>query len=348
VIHLWELRVTDLDMLGKNLSRESEARKTAENKLQELSAELYETSAALQYRTQIVAEKSARLRQINEDIEQLRLRLMHSEKMAKVGSLLAGIADEIGQPLTFIAGNLKSIQDYFDNIFQLVDQQAEALQLSKPAGLLKASTSRKINSLKRQINYDFIKSDINNLLNDSNEAIARVQALVEDVAEFSLADRRQIAEEDINKLLDRALNLACNELRYKTEIVKQYGRLPGILCDGNQLVQAFLNLLFNAVESIESRGTITLSTGTHSSMLWIDIADTGVGISDENLGKIFNPFFTTKTSANGSGLGLQQVQGAVEAHSGRTTVMSRQGKGTTFRVMLPMDRHAETYGAPVV
>jgi signal transduction histidine kinase len=190
VIYLWELRVTDLDMLGKNLSRESEARKTAENKLQELSAELYETSAALQYRTQIVAEKSARLRQINEDIEQLRLRLMHSEKMAKVGSLLVGIADEIGQPLTFIAGNLKSIQDYFDNIFQLVDQQAEALQLSKPAGLLKASTSRKINSLKRQINYDFIKSDINNLLNDSNEAIARVQALVEDVAEFSLADRR--------------------------------------------------------------------------------------------------------------------------------------------------------------
>ena len=93
MIHLWELRVTDLDMLGKNLSRESEARKTAENKLQELSAELYETSAALQYRTQIVAEKSARLRQINEDIEQLRLRLMHSEKMAKVGSLLAGIAD---------------------------------------------------------------------------------------------------------------------------------------------------------------------------------------------------------------------------------------------------------------
>ena len=73
--------------------------------------------------------------------------------------------------------------------------------------------------------------------------------------------------------------------------LKQYGRIPNMLCDSSQLVQAFLNLLFNAVESIESRGTITLRTGTHSSMIWIDIADTGVGISDENLSKIFNPFF---------------------------------------------------------
>ena len=126
------------------------------------------------------------------------------------------------------------------------------------AGILEDITS--INQTEQNILEDYgllTYNDDGSVNFDSNEAIARVQALVEDVAEFSLADRRQIAEEDINKLLDRALNLACNELRYKTEIVKQYGRLPGILCDGNQLVQALLNLLFNAVESIESRGTIT-------------------------------------------------------------------------------------------
>jgi len=333
--------MSDMHLLSENLTRESEARKAAEKRLEEVSAELYETSAALQYRTQIVAEKSAALRQLNEDADQLRLRLMHSEKMAKVGLLLAGIADEITHSLTFVADNLKSLNSYFEDIFALIEQQAEGIQSSQSTDLSKTATLKRLNKLKKQINFDFIQSDAACLLNDSGEAIARVQTLVHDLAEFCSTDRREIAEEDINVLLDRSLSLASSELRFKAEIVKQYGRIPNMLCDSSQLVQAFLNLLFNAVESIESRGTITLRTGTHSSMIWIDIADTGVGISDENLSKIFNPFFMTKTSANGSGLGLQQVQGAIEAHSGRTTVMSRLGKGTTFRVMLPIDRFAD-------
>ena len=340
--------MTDNSALHKDLSQQSEARKAAENRLQELSAELHDAKAALQYRTQIVAEKSAKLRQANEENEQLRLRLMHSEKMAKVGFLLAGIADEINQPLTFVADNLVTTESYFNSIFQFIDKQTEVIQASGAPALLKASTSRKINKLKKQVNLNFIQSDITKLIKDSNEAVARVQTLMEDITEFSSSDHREIAEEDINQLLDRSLNLASNELRFKTEIVKEYGRLPKIFCDSGQLVQAFLNLLFNAVESIESKGTITLRTGTHSSMLWIDIADTGAGISDENLAKIFNPFFTTKTTSSASGLGLQQVQGAVEVHFGRTTVMSRLGKGTTFRMMLPMDRYPDSNSASMV
>ncbi|MDG1165466.1 MAG: ATP-binding protein [Porticoccaceae bacterium] len=173
------------------------------------------------------------------------------------------------------------------------------------------------------------------------EGLGRVQKLVEDLTEFSSSERREIVEEDINNLLDRALNLASNELRFKAEIVKQYGTVPKMLCDSSQLMQAFLNLLFNAVESIESKGAITLRTRTHSSMIWVDIADSGLGISDDDLGKIFNPFFTTKTLGNGSGLGLHQAQTVVEAHSGRTTVMSKLGRGTTFRLMLPLDRFAD-------
>lgn len=340
--------MTDRSVLQDDLSRQSEARKAAETRLQEVSAELHEATAALQYRTQIVAEKSAKLRQADEDNEQLKLRLIHSEKMAKLGLLLAGIADEINQPLAFVANNLATMEGYFDSVVQFVDEQTEALQTFSSASPLKSSISKKINKLKKQANFNFIQSDMINLIKDSNQAIARVQALVEDIAVFSLSNHREIAEKDINQLLDRSLNLASNELRFKTEIVKEYGRLPKIFCDSGQLVQAFLNLLFNAVESIESKGTITLRTGVHSSMLWIDIADTGAGISDENLGKIFNPFFTTKTVASGSGLGLQQVQGAVEAHFGRTTVMSRLGKGTTFRMMLPMDRYPDSAAASKV
>jgi signal transduction histidine kinase len=304
------LRVPDMDMLSQNLSRESEARKAAENQLQKVSAELHETSAALEHRTQVVAEKSAKLHRANEDIEQLRLRLLHPEKMAKVGLLTAGIADEITQPLTFITDNLKSVNSYLESIFQLIDRQTQAIESSQSAGLLKTATSRTIRRFKKQINFYFIKSDISSLLYDSDRAIARAQAVVEDIVEFSAVGRREMAEEEINMLLDKSLNLASNELHFKADIVKQYGRLPNMLCDRNQLIQAFLNLLLNAVDSIETKGTITLRTGTHSPMIWCNIVDTGVGISDEHLGKIFNPFFTTKTSAGARGLGLQQVQGA--------------------------------------
>ena len=333
--------MSELDDLKKSLSREAKARQAAEDRTEELTAELYETSAALQYRTQIVAEKSAGLRQANEELEQLQLRLMHSEKMAKIGLLVTGVAEEIANPLGFIAANMNSLYTYFNDMSGLIEQQKEALGATPRLGYFKTSQARKVGKLMKRIDFDFIKTDINKLLEDSLGGISRVQTLVEDLTEFSSTDRREITEEDINNLLDRTLHLASNELHYKADIVKQYGTLPKILCDSSLLVQAFLNLLFNAVEAIQSKGTIMLRTGTHSSMIWVDIADTGEGIADENLGKIFNPFFSTKTSVTGSGLGLHQVKTVVEAHSGRTTVMSRQGKGTTFRLMLPVDRYAE-------
>ena len=195
--------MTDANMLSENLCRESEARKTAEKRLEEVAAELYQTSAALQYRTQIVAEKSAKLRQVNEDMEQLRLRLAHSEKMAKLGLLLAGIGEEIIHPLAFIAENLKSVNSYYHDIFGLIEQQAEAVELSQSTGVSQAAQVKNIKKLKKKINFDFIKSDIGSLLKDSDEAVVRVQTLVGDVTQFCAADRREIAEEDINRLLDR-------------------------------------------------------------------------------------------------------------------------------------------------
>ena len=162
--------MTDANMLSENLCRESEARKTAEKRLEEVAAELYQTSAALQYRTQIVAEKSAKLRQVNEDMEQLRLRLAHSEKMAKLGLLLAGIGEEIIHPLAFIAENLKSVNSYYHDIFGLIEQQAEAVELSQSTGVSQAAQVKNIKILKK-INFDFIKSDIGSLLKDSDEAV---------------------------------------------------------------------------------------------------------------------------------------------------------------------------------
>ena len=156
--------MSDMVLLTDSLSRESSARKAGEKRLEEVAAELYETSAALQYRTQIVAEKSAKLRQANEDLEQLRLRLMHSEKMAKVGLLVPDIAEELANPLSFIIDNLNSLDTYFEHISELLEQKNTAIYSPLYAGLLKISAVRKITKFKKQINFNFIKKDINSLL----------------------------------------------------------------------------------------------------------------------------------------------------------------------------------------
>ncbi|MDG1311983.1 MAG: hypothetical protein P8P26_07990 [Porticoccaceae bacterium] len=156
--------MSDMVLLTDSLSRESSARKAGEKRLEEVAAELYETSAALQYRTQIVAEKSATLRQANEDLEQLRLRLMHSEKMAKVGLLVPDIAEEIANPLSFIIDNLNSLDTYFEHISELLEQKNTAIYSPQHPGLLRTPAVRKITKFKKQINFNFIKKDINSLL----------------------------------------------------------------------------------------------------------------------------------------------------------------------------------------
>jgi signal transduction histidine kinase len=161
---------------------------------------------------------------------------MHSEKMAKVGLLVTGIAEEIVNPLSFIMDNLNSLDTYFEHISKLLEQKNTAIYSPQHPGLLKTPAVRKITKFKKQINFNFIKTDINSLLDDSMEGLGRVQKLVEDLTEFSSSERREIVEEDINDLLDRALNLASNELRFKAEIVKQYGTVPKMLCDSSQLM----------------------------------------------------------------------------------------------------------------
>lgn len=336
--------MADSTTLEKQLEREILARESAEKLLAERTTDLQETTNALQHRAQLLGDKTATLRQVQLELEQLRLRLILSEKMAAVGQLASGAAQQIQQPLGFIAENLNRLDDYLDDLHLVIDQQDQCLKSPGYFRLFKAGQGAKITQLKKlkkKLNVDFLVADMTSLLDDCIDGALSAQKMIDDLCEFSRTENTGLAEEDINDLLDRTVNLASNELHYRADVVKQYGNLPKILCDGGRLVHAFLNILLNAAEAIESKGTITLRTGVHSSMLWIDIADTGPGIPEDKLGKIFDPFFTSKEAGTGSGLGLHQVKLAVEAHHGRTTVMSRMGQGTTFRVMLPVDRYGD-------
>jgi signal transduction histidine kinase len=328
--------------IAQQLAEEKSARETAEQLLELKTTELYEITQTVQHRTQIVAEKSAALRDCQAQIDQLRLRLMLSEKAAAIGRLASGIADQLGTPLHFISDSLNGLKTHLADLRLVLNEQKHCIESHKYLGFFKTSAQRKIAKTHKQLDFEFVLRDVDNLLTDLAGSACTVEKMRADLCEFSQAEAVDMAEDNINDLLDRTLNLAASELGYRAEIVKQYGSVPDIQCDSGQLVHAFLNLLLNAAEAIGSKGTITLLTGVHSSMLWVDIADTGPGIPEPDLGKIFDPFFTTKAPGSGSGLGLHQVKTVVEAHHGRTTVMSRQGIGTTFRIMLPIDRYAGT------
>jgi len=328
--------------IAQQLAEEKSARQAAEQLLELKNTELYEITQTVQHRTQIVAEKSAALRDCQAQIDQLRQRLMVSEKMAAIGRLASGIAEQLGAPLHFITDSLNGLKIHLADVQLVLEEQKQCIESHKYLGFFKTPAHRKLSKTHKKLDFEFVLKDVDNLLADSADSACRMEKILADLSEFSQTGTVDMAEENINDLLDRTLDLAASELGYRAEIVRQYGPVPDIQCDSGQLVHAFLNLLLNAAEAIVSKGTITLRTGVHSSMLWVDIADTGPGIPEPDLSKIFDPFFTTKAPGSASGLGLHQVKKAVEAHHGRTTVMSRQGIGTTFRIMLPIDRYSGT------
>ena len=140
---------------------------------------------------------------------------------------------------------------------------------------------------------------------------------------------------DLEHGLDSTLNIVWNEINGKADVIKEYGGIPPVECLGSQLNQVFMNLLLNAAQAIESHGTITIRTGAADRIVWVEISDTGKGISPENQKRIFDPFFTTKPVGKGTGLGLSLAYSIVQKHHGKLEVASEVGKGSCFRIEIP-------------
>jgi len=324
----------------KGIEHERAAREVAQRQVEELSIELQEVTDKLNQRIEIVTEQNEKLRKNSLELEQIRVRLVHSDRMATIGKLVAGLADELTEPVSFVSNNLSSMRGYVSDLAEIIGKQNSYIDNNK--SFISCARIREIEKCKKKIDIDFVLQDGSKILVESVAGIERIERMLVELADFSTDENTELIEEDINQLLDKALFLASGELRYKVEIVKEYGQLPKVVCDRSGMVQMFLNILINSAQAIDSKGIVTIRTGMHSSMIWVDIADTGSGVSEQDLAKIFDPFFTTKSSGKGAGLGLHLVRVVVEAHDGRTTVMSREGQGTTFRLMLPVNNITES------
>jgi signal transduction histidine kinase len=310
-----------------------------ERSLDLMSQELTEANAGL--RNQLVERQRTELALLKEKEEQRALirkledahsQLLQSEKMASIGQLAAGVAHEINNPIGFVYSNLGTLERYVQDAFGMLElyEQAEG-SISDPEVL------NRLQVAKKKLDLAYLKADLRALMDESKDGITRVKVIVQNLKDFSHAD---VSDEwhfsDLHKGLDSTLSIVNNEIKYKADVVKEYGVIPNVECLYSQLNQVFMNLLVNAAQAIEGHGTITIRTGMEKDEVWVDIADTGQGIPPENLKKIFDPFFTTKPIGKGTGLGLSLAYGIIQKHHGRMEVQSEMGKGSTFRIWLPV------------
>jgi two-component system NtrC family sensor kinase len=279
--------------------------------------------------------RNTELTELNAKLSMAQEQLVQSEKLASIGQLAAGVAHEINNPIGYIFSNFGTLESYMASLFEMltVYEKAEASIGSK-------ADLEKVKAVRERIELDYLKEDIAALMSESKEGIVRVRKIVQDLKDFSRVDAHQEWQwANIHQGIDSTLNIVGNEVKYKADVIKEYGDIPEIECLPTQINQVVMNLVVNAAHAITGqRGTIRIRTGCEGGNIWIEIADNGAGIPKETLPRIFDPFFTTKPIGSGTGLGLSLSYGIIQKHSGCIKVESHPGEGTTFTITLPVHR----------
>lgn len=245
--------------------------------------------------------------------------LIQNDKLAAIGTLAAGVAHEINNPMGFISSNLNTMGKYLKKI--------EAFVAAPPAQ--QGGEKEKLAA---------ILADFSDAIAESSEGAGRVKKIVADLKSFSRVDRAEKQLTNLNEGLESTLNIVWNELKYNCTVDKNLGDIPELYCIPNQLNQVFLNLLVNAGQAITTPpGKITITTWADEKNIYVSVKDTGCGIPEKNLSKIFEAFFTTKEVGKGTGMGLSLAYDIVRKHGGQIEVKTKIGVGSEFIVNLPKE-----------
>ena len=252
-------------------------------------------------------------------------RLMQAEKLASLGEMAAGVAHEINNPVGYVSSNLTTLQKYLTVYEEVLD----APQTDEAA----------MAALKKKVNFAFIRNDVRNLVNETQEGVERVKTIIKDLKDYARTNTSaSYLPSDIHVGLKSTLNIANNQIKNRASIQLDLGNLPLVECAPSQINQVLLNLIVNAAQSIPDgkEGLITIRTSSDDVSAFIEVEDNGQGMSDDVLQKVFDPFFTTKDPGKGTGLGLSVSQKIIQDHSGSLTVVSSVGVGSIFKISLPI------------
>ncbi|BAY89125.1 MULTISPECIES: ATP-binding protein [unclassified Tolypothrix] len=342
-----ESRLKELEktvrILKKKLERSEADRQQLENNtevresvLKNMIRELEESQTALKHR-------GDELENAFKNLEALQMKLVESEKMSALGVLVAGIAHEINNPVSFIYGNLTYAYEYFQNLLNLIS----LYQKYYPEPEVEIQQEIQV------IEFDFLKQDVEKLFRSMNVGAERIREIVKSLRTFSRLDEAEFKAVDIHEGIDSTLVILNSRLKASAdnylgiEVIKNYGKLPLIKCYAGHMNQVFMNLMTNAIDALEDsllKQEVSKQLKLHittknidNSYIEIRIADNGIGMEDKVRNKVFDPFFTTKAVGKGTGLGLSiSYQIVNELHGGKLECYSQPCVGTEFVIQIPI------------
>ena len=292
----------------------------------------------VEIRTQELQKNNQQLQTTLKQLQRTQAQLIHTAKMSSLGQMVAGIAHEINNPITFIAGNIAPAQEYFRDLLDLIELYQENFPLSTPA----------IQDKLAEIELEYLCGDLPKILNSMQNGSDRIRQIILGLRNFSRLDESESKQVDIHEGLDNTLMILQHRFKGKGNrreiaIMKNYGKLPLVHCYPSQLNQVFLEILTNAIDVLttpDSPNTpeIRIATELHNEKtVRIFIADNGSGMSEQVRKKLFDPFFTTKPVGQGTGLGLStSYQIITKQHHGELYCISELGKGSEFAIEIPI------------
>jgi signal transduction histidine kinase len=315
------------------------------------NAKLYDSlEQQVEQRTQELNEKNIRLKQAIKELKQTQSQLIYTEKMSSLGQIVAGIAHEINNPVSFIYGNIDHTNEYVEDLIDLLHLYREKYP----------DPDSDIESEIEAIDLEFLEEDLQKILKSMKGGAERIGNIVRSLRNFSRLDEAEMKQVDIHEGIESTIMLLQSRLQSgenapEITVIKEYGKLPKVTCYASAINQVFMNILSNACDVFtqqhrqnlqsSSNGdpsshqpTIRISTAlTNAYLVQIRIADNGLGITSQVLKKIFDPFFTTKPVGSGTGLGLSiSYQIIVEKHRGQLYCISEPGQGAEFMIEIPV------------
>ena len=287
---------------------------------------------------ELYAQSQERTQQLEialHELQQTQTQLIQSEKMSSLGQMVAGVAHEINNPVSFIYGNIQPATEYIQDLLKLL----ELYQFHYPF------PAQQIQMEAEEIDLEFLIEDLPKLLTSMKVGATRIRDIVQSLRVFSRLDEADMKVVDIHEGIDSTIMILEHRLKPKPHfsgisVIKKYQKLPMVECYPGQLNQVFMNILSNAIDVLETQPeprNITISSQVKNQLIIISIADNGAGMPQEVKSKIFDPFFTTKAVGKGTGLGLSISHSIiVEKHNGSLKCNSELGQGTEFIIEIPI------------